>query len=567
MLQAAVSIALIAVMLAPSFAVLVAPQPAQATVPVFKPICFIDADCFTKTILDVITYAAASAALQAFTRQINQWITNLSGKAVGFIQNFEWEFRKMLNKRAQDFFAKIPGLRTCAPSFSIPFLQITIQRQYNYTMLGPQLACRLIGDIEGYFRGATLGGRDTMIRVSLDLSVDPYLLYETAALAKIEAEQATKNALQRQMSATTPFKGVFETVKRCERIQLEDADDATDFEEYCFDEIAVTKHGQLIESTLEKSFGVFFDQLRDTHYWGQLLANILGSIVFSLVSSSIDSFFFELNQEMFQDDSVTSGGYIPPPSPSPTLTANGVTGSVSVSSGTSVTIAWDATNVGAAQCSIPELNATTVTGSVTFTATEPKTYTITCSTASGTVTKSVIVNVIAGANLTARVAGSAGAFSEGPLGVVTGTYVTLKWTSTNATNCSITPLSITIATSGETTVGPLTANTTYALSCAGTGGGNYDTLTINIVPTLDLKINGSDTEQTINCGGSVLASWTSQNADYCSVGGTVGASSGSTSVGPLYSTQDVGLVCSGPGGSASESIRVNVTSCFTGDGI
>lgn len=82
-----------------------------------------------------------------------------------------------------------------------------------------------------------------------------------------------------------------------------------------------------------------------------------------------------------------------------------------------------------------------------------------------------------------------------------------------------------------------------------------------IPPTVDIKANSSNGPVTINYNTSATLSWTSTNAIGCTASnGWSGTkvSNSSQSTGNLNSSKTFTLTCTGPGGSASDSVVVNV---------
>jgi len=82
-----------------------------------------------------------------------------------------------------------------------------------------------------------------------------------------------------------------------------------------------------------------------------------------------------------------------------------------------------------------------------------------------------------------------------------------------------------------------------------------------ISPTVDIKANNSDGPITIPYNNSAILSWTSSNANYCYASGDWSGSkslSGSESTGNLTYSKTYTMTCSGSGGSASDSVRVNI---------
>jgi len=80
--------------------------------------------------------------------------------------------------------------------------------------------------------------------------------------------------------------------------------------------------------------------------------------------------------------------------------------------------------------------------------------------------------------------------------------------------------------------------------------------------SVDIKANGSNGPITIPYNSSANLTWTSQNADSCTASGAwsgTKAISGSESTGNLTSSKTYTLTCQGLGGSASDSVTINVS--------
>ena len=80
-------------------------------------------------------------------------------------------------------------------------------------------------------------------------------------------------------------------------------------------------------------------------------------------------------------------------------------------------------------------------------------------------------------------------------------------------------------------------------------------------PTVDIKANNSDGPITTAYNTSANLTWTSQNANSCIASGAWSGSkstSGSQSTGNLTSSKTYTITCSGSGGSASDSVTINV---------
>lgn len=97
----------------------------------------------------------------------------------------------------------------------------------------------------------------------------------------------------------------------------------------------------------------------------------------------------------------------------------------------------------------------------------------------------------------------------------------------------------------------------------------YGLYTINIAsaaPTVTL----SSSATTVSEGGTVTLTWSSQNATSCTASGGTGwtgseSTSGSLAV-SVASTETLTLSCTGPGGSATDSVKITATAASTGGG-
>lgn len=155
---------------------------------------------------------------------------------------------------------------------------------------------------------------------------------------------------------------------------------------------------------------------------------------------------------------VTSSAVTSPPTLSFTASPTSV-----APSGAS-TLTWAATNATACTASGAWSGSRVVSGSQsTGAVTANRNYTLTCTGAGGTVTRAVTVAVASQAPVSLTL-------SANPPSVPANGSTTLTWTSTGATSCSASGgWSGTRAANGSASVGPITRDTTYTLSCSGSG--------------------------------------------------------------------------------------------------
>ncbi len=155
-------------------------------------------------------------------------------------------------------------------------------------------------------------------------------------------------------------------------------------------------------------------------------------------------------------------------------------------------------------------------------------------------------------------------FTTNATQVSSGASATLTWSATNATSCSASgSWSGSKPTSGSESVGPLSSNASYDLTCSGDGGSVNKNVTIQVSPTPEpaptVSLEASPTQ--VEPNGSATLTWSSTNATQCTAsGGWSGskATSGSLMVGPLAAATLFTLSCSGAGGTATVSANVDV---------
>lgn len=150
-----------------------------------------------------------------------------------------------------------------------------------------------------------------------------------------------------------------------------------------------------------------------------------------------------------------------------------------------------------------------------------------------------------------------------PTSVASGGTSTLNWSSTGATSCSASGAwSGSKATSGSQSTGSLTANSSYALTCTGSGGNASASASVNVVgsPPSSVTVSLAANPTSVASGGTSTLTWSSTNATSCTAsGGWSGArpTSGSESTPALSTTTLFNLACTGTG-SASTSAGVLV---------
>ena len=241
-------------------------------------------------------------------------------------------------------------------------------------------------------------------------------------------------------------------------------------------------------------------------------------------------------------------------SPKPTVSLS--VGPSAIASGSSATLTWSSANAtsctGSGAWSGSEaLSGSQSTGALTANAT----YTLTCTGPGGSAAQSATVSV--------KAAAPSISLSANPSTVTSGSGSTITWSSTNATACTASGAwAGAKPVSGSQSTGALTANTTYILTCTGTGGSAVQSATVTVNPDPTATVQVSASPSTVASGNASSLTWSSTNATSCTASGAWSGSkalSGSQSTGALNANSTYSLTCTGPGGSATQSTTVSVT--------
>ena len=149
-----------------------------------------------------------------------------------------------------------------------------------------------------------------------------------------------------------------------------------------------------------------------------------------------------------------------------------------------------------------------------------------------------------------------------PSTVAMGQSATLTWSASEAQSCTASGgWSGVQPTTGRWSTAPLSANTSYTLTCSGVGGTGARSIQVTVThpaPVVTLLASPA----TIPSLGSSTLTWTTTNANECTAsGGWHGqlATSGTWSTGSLSNTTEYELTCRGPWGSATQSATVTVS--------
>uniref|UniRef100_Q01Z63 OmpA/MotB domain protein n=1 Tax=Solibacter usitatus (strain Ellin6076) TaxID=234267 RepID=Q01Z63_SOLUE len=189
-----------------------------------------------------------------------------------------------------------------------------------------------------------------------------------------------------------------------------------------------------------------------------------------------------------------------------------------ISAGQSSTLTWIVQ--GATSVSINNgIGNVAASGSTTVSPTATTTYTLTAVGPNGNVTANAIVTVGAGGTTSAQII----RFEGNPLSIQPGQQSTLSWTTTGATQVSISGVGA-VTPNGSTTVTP-TQTTTYTLSATGSDGKTVTApITITVASgTVPQVVVFVATPQNIDAGSSTKLCWQVTGATSISIQPGVGS--------------------------------------------
>ncbi len=235
----------------------------------------------------------------------------------------------------------------------------------------------------------------------------------------------------------------------------------------------------------------------------------------------------------------------------------------------SITLQWSSSNTIACTSNAWGTDIKAGTGSFGLTnLISNQTYSLTCSGAAGSTSRSVAVQVNPQGQVTQPVvtpAPTIASFTATPNTVDYKGSTTLQWSSSNATGCSSNAWSGSLAAAGNHVVSDLTSSKTYNLTCTGLGGTANSSVNVTVKPQVVATpapaiTSFVATPSSLDFNGSTTLQWSSSNATGCTSNAWTGSlsASGSKIISGLTGNQTYNLTCTGLGGSANSSVNITV---------
>lgn len=227
----------------------------------------------------------------------------------------------------------------------------------------------------------------------------------------------------------------------------------------------------------------------------------------------------------------------------------------------SFTLTWNANNADACTASGAWSGSKGTSGSLVINGIKAtSTYTLACSSNGGSaVSQSVTVNVAQ------SVAAPTVTVSAEPSTVAAGGSSVVSWTTSGAATCTASGgtggwAGSKAASGGSVSISPISASTTFTLSCTGTGGTAQGAATVNLEGAPKVTLTASPTS--VASGATTTLTWSSTDATSCSASGAWSGNlgtSGSRASSALNANSTFVLTCTGAGGSSMTSADVTVT--------
>jgi len=233
-------------------------------------------------VCDPVLRFVASLLIRSLTNTIIAWIQGNGGEDVGFVGNFEAEFRKQLDARGGELLNQLAGVNLCGNIGA--FLQISLR---TGTSLRQKLQCTVTDIVENvgdFFNDFSQGGWPAFIRMSLQPQNNPYGAFLIALDAKLAAEGAAGRALERKLLANKGYSGVRTPANGI-------CDVGNDGILRCTIEYFTKTPGHLVANMLERTIGSGYDYAIVADEFNEALEAIITTLIFTLVNSAEEGIF------------------------------------------------------------------------------------------------------------------------------------------------------------------------------------------------------------------------------------------------------------------------------------
>jgi hypothetical protein len=149
-----------------------------------------------------------------------------------------------------------------------------------------------------------------------------------------------------------------------------------------------------------------------------------------------------------------------------------------------------------------------------------------------------------------------------PLAVAYGADTTITWNAPDATKCIASGAwSGAKQTSGREVIRSLHGEARFSLTCMGARGATTKEVGVTVSAAAPVTVSLSSTAKVLAPNQETTLAWTSTGAETCSASGAwfgPRSTMGTEPTAPLATSSTFAITCSGPGGTASDSVAITV---------
>lgn len=235
-------------------------------------------------VCDPVFRFVSALLIRSLTDSIIGWIQGSSGdgEEVGFVANFEQEFRRQLDARGGELLNQLAGVNLCGNIGA--FLQISLRTNSS---LRQRLQCTvtdIVQNVEDFFQDFNNGGWPAFIRLSMQPQNNPYGAFLIGLDAKLVAEGAAARALERKLLTNNGYSGVRKSSNGV-------CDVGNDGILRCTLEDITKTPGHLVANMLERTIGSGYDYAYTADEISEAIGDIITTLIFTLINSPNEGIF------------------------------------------------------------------------------------------------------------------------------------------------------------------------------------------------------------------------------------------------------------------------------------
>lgn len=283
----------ILIMLSSSLFPLFIPKKAEASVPIHCTMG-LDFNCVKEAILDLLARVLVSSLIRSLTNSIIGWIQGNGGTNVGYVGNFEDEFRRQIDGRAGEFLNNLAGVNLCG---NIGFhLQINLRTHPGFRDYFQCTLTDIVDNVDNFFQDFGNGGWNALMNTVFVPKNNPYGAFLIGLDKKIDAEQGLLESLHRRLLSGIGYEGVRVQEKHCTDTPLvgplpEGTEETEENGQYCYTETVTKTPGHLVADMLNRTVGSGYDFAFVVDEIDEAIETIILTLINELINSTLEGIF------------------------------------------------------------------------------------------------------------------------------------------------------------------------------------------------------------------------------------------------------------------------------------